>query len=228
MGTGPAAAAGGATAGALGGMGSSIAGGLAAGLGGSLVSGLFGMAGSAQAYKRQKKLYKYQLRKGPSLRVEGLRRAGLNPILALQGGGIGSGGNVPSVAQTHALPPPDVAKSTKTTAEASMVKQALQQQIATARQQQHLHTAETDLKDAMAANETLKFKALEAMPQQIRTQLMATKEGGFWGWMQSLLGQGYNAWSAQEQNKQHQWRDDHRDAYEKRTQGRRRLGPAFR
>lgn len=209
-------AAGGAAKGMMGSMGSSLMGGLASGLGGSLMSGLFGLGGSAKAYKRQKKLFKYQSREGPRLSVEGLRKAGLNPILALQSGGMGSGGNVPSVAQTHALPAPDVAKATKTTAEASLVKQAMQQQIATARQQMHMATAQTDLYDAQAANETLKYEAWDNLPPAIRTQLEATRAGGFWGWIQSMMGQGYENWSAKDVEADNQLRERLRQAREQR------------
>lgn len=142
----------------------------------------FSALAARRAYRRQKKLFKFQNLKGPSFKVEGLRRAGLNPILAA-GTGV-TGGNVPSVAQAARPQPIDFSKG--------MERALVQQQIATAREQQRLTTAQTDHVDALGANEKLKNDALKAMPQEIRTQLEAYQKGGFWGAMQALLGQIYN------------------------------------
>lgn len=51
----------------------------------------YGQAAESQSWKRQKKIW----RKGPMYRVEGLRRAGLNPLLAVQGLGSGAGWAAP-------------------------------------------------------------------------------------------------------------------------------------
>jgi len=69
-----------------------------------LISGILGALGTDYAWgnlaqkkalKRSKKLFAHQLLEGPSLQMEGLRKAGLNPILAA--GALGHSGGVPMV-----------------------------------------------------------------------------------------------------------------------------------
>lgn len=64
-----------------------------------------GQATSALGAKRSYKYWKRQLKKGPSYQMEGLRRAGLNPILAAGGkGGLAGGANMTLSGQTTAIP----------------------------------------------------------------------------------------------------------------------------
>ena len=57
-----------------------------------------------RASKAALKVWRKQLQRGPSYQMEGLRRAGLNPILAAGGKLLGGGGNVPSVYQAGQTP----------------------------------------------------------------------------------------------------------------------------
>jgi hypothetical protein len=67
----------------------------AAGIGGgmlnSYVSGAINDHFASKMLNRQRRLSEYQLKMGPSFAVEGLKRAGLNPILAVRGNALGMG-----------------------------------------------------------------------------------------------------------------------------------------
>ena len=87
-------------------------------------SGLGALYGSKQAKRSAKRQYRYQmaaLLNGPSYQVAGLRRAGLNPILAATGG---FGGNLSSMSapmpSTPSVDMPDVASSAKDVSQAGV------------------------------------------------------------------------------------------------------------
>lgn len=62
-------------------------------------SGGISSAFNKRARKQAYKLWKKQTLKGPTLKVKGLKDAGLNPMLALGAGSSGIGGNVPLMMQ---------------------------------------------------------------------------------------------------------------------------------
>lgn len=83
------------------GIGSALAGGAATQAVKGAIDFGFDTATSALGAKRSYKYWKKQLKAGPYYQMMGLRRAGINPILAAGGKGLGGGGNVSIGGQTR-------------------------------------------------------------------------------------------------------------------------------
>lgn len=180
-------------------------GGASQGIGGS-ISGAFAKKQRKQAYK----LWKKQTLRGPSFAVEGLRRAGLNPILALGKGG-GIGGNVGLLGQTQ-LDTKGVA-SARDILEAPASKDLLEQQRAQSKKQVALMQAQIDMAmsqsaQARAAAQNQLSQAMlnttqQSMEQwwldagrmitpQMRQQIFMQKHGGPWGAATGILEGGFD------------------------------------
>ncbi len=90
-------------AGMMGGLGGAL-GALGIGAAGSLLTGGISSAFAGNQRNEAYKLWRKQIKKGPSFQMEGLRRAGLNPILVAGAKGL-SPGNVPmTMAQISTAP----------------------------------------------------------------------------------------------------------------------------
>lgn len=164
------------------------------GIGGA-ISGAFAKKQRKEAYK----LWRKQTRMGPSFAVEGMRRAGLNPILALGKGG-GIGGNVGLAGQTQ-LDTKGVGTA-RDLVEAGPSARLTQQQTAQSKKQVSLMGAQIDMvtaqsAQARAAAQNQLAQALKAQTQQgmeqwwlnaaqglspaAQQQLFMQKQGGPWG-----------------------------------------------
>jgi len=148
-------------------------GGASQGLGGA-ISGAFAKKQRKHAYK----LWKKQTLRGPSFAVQGLRRAGLNPILALGKGG-GIGGNVGLLGQTQ-LDTKGVA-SARDLLEAPESTALLKQQKAQSKKQVSLMQAQID----MAISQSAQARAA-AQNQLSQSLLNQTQQGMDQMWLDTF------------------------------------------
>ena len=184
--------------GAMGGIGGGL-GSLGLGAASSAISGAISGAFAKKQRKEAYKLWRKQTRMGPSFAVEGMRRAGLNPILAL-GGGKGIGGNVGLAAQTQ-LDTKGVG-SARDLMEAAPSARLKEQQTAQSKKQVSLMGAQIDMVTAQSAQaraaaqnqlaQAMKAQTQQAMEQwwlnaaqglspAAQQQLFMQKQGGPWG-----------------------------------------------
>lgn len=180
-------------------------GGASQGIGGS-ISGAFAKKQRKQAYK----LWKKQTLRGPSFAVQGLRRAGLNPILALGKGG-GIGGNVGLLGQTQ-LDTKGVA-SARDVLEAPESAALLKQQKAQSKKQVSLMQAQIDMAMSQSAqaraaaqnqlSQSLLNQTKQGMDQwwldaanqvtpKMRQQIFMQRHGGPWGAATGILEGGFD------------------------------------
>ncbi|HIA00687.1 MAG TPA: hypothetical protein EYN66_02040 [Myxococcales bacterium] len=154
-------------------------------LGGAISQGISGGISGAFAKKQREDAYKMwrkQMRRGPTYAVQGMRRAGLNPILALGKGGGGIGGNVGVTGQTQL--------DTKgVTSDITPKKQSVmdaQIAVAEAQSAQAKAAAQNQLSQSML-NQTQQgmeqwwLNAAQGLDPAAQQQLFMQKHGGPWG-----------------------------------------------
>lgn len=206
------------------------------GLGGSIVSGLFASSENRKNRRWQEKMYNLSVennrqdaeqahewqkelqalaveqgldykRRGWSAEVEGLREAGLNPMLALNGGTGGSGGiGAPSSAQAHAASPGNPGMLNMDVSGFNLAAKAAAD-TALLKSQEALNNAKTD---EIRGDTAPVQKSMEQMDANIKeltekVNLMLTEEGLYNA--QSALFNAQTTW----QNLQNEITEDTKD-----------------
>lgn len=119
------------------------------GMMGDAVGAAYSAKESRLASKRAWRYYKRSLTQGPSFRVEGLRQAGLNPILAATGGFPGAGATIPAMPGR----PPDFAGSARAGAEAQRVSRRTNAEVGLLRDQAGQARAAASYQNAQEATQ---------------------------------------------------------------------------